>query len=174
MVVKRGRSVGQVGRFITRIRPGDKELWDRLVDEARHLCETGVPKEQAVERLIEIAGDNPRAFAGIGKSTQALPRTPEGRAVLRLLHLATFVWTNRRRGGAPSVWGRRPTSEETALAAMPVAQGFSELAQQEPKLFAIANEVIGVAETARSGGQDESSIRTAVLDIMLRISTTDP
>jgi hypothetical protein len=148
-----------------------------LVEEARHLSESGAPKAQAVKHLIEIAGDNPRAFGGIGgQSTLGLSRTPEGRAVQKLLHAAASEWTHRRREGAPRVWGRRrrPTSEETALGAMPVADGFNLLAQREPRLLAIADEVIHVTETGRSVSQDESTIRTAVLDIMLRIVATDP
>jgi hypothetical protein len=166
-----------VGRFVTRIRPGDKELWVRLVEEARHLSESGAPKAQAVRQLIEVAGDNPRAVSGIGgQSTRGLSRTPEGRAVQQLLHAAAREWTNRQRRGAPRVWGRRPrpTSAETALAALPVADGFNLLSQQEPRLPAIADEVIRIAHTARSAGQDEPSIRTAVLDIMLRITAADP
>jgi hypothetical protein len=166
-----------VGRFLTRIRPGDKELWDRLVEEARHLSASGVPKTQAAKDLIEIAGENPRAFGGIGgQSTRGLSRSPEGRAALQLLHAAASEWTRRRRGGAPRVWGRRRrlTSEETALAALPADEGFNLLAQQEPRLLAIADEAIRVAESARLDGQDGASTRTAVLDIMLRIVATDP
>ena len=177
IAIERACSVERVGRFVTRIRPGDKELWDRLVEEARHLSEAGVPKAQAVEHLIEVAGDNPRAFSGIGgQSTRGLHRTPGGQAVLQLLLAAASEWKRRHGGRAPRVWGRKrtPTSEETALAAMPVADGFSVLARQEPRLLAIADEAIRIAESARSAGQDELSIRAVVLDIMLRIVATDP
>jgi hypothetical protein len=56
---------------------------------------------------------------------------------------------------------------------MPVADGFNLLTQQEPRLLAIADEVTRVAQAARSAGQDESSLRTSILDIMLRITASD-
>jgi hypothetical protein len=52
--------------------------------------------------------------------------------------------------------------------------GFNLLSQHEPRLPAIADEVIRFAHTARSAGQDEPSIRTVLLNIMLRITATNP
>jgi hypothetical protein len=92
------------------------------------------------------------------------------------LGAAASEWTKRRLRGAPKFRGRkqRPRPEETALAAMSVADGFNLLAKQEPRLLPIADEVMRVAETGRLAGHDDSSIRTAALDIMLRIVATDP
>ena len=164
-----------MGKFITRIRPGDKELWDRLVEEARRLCETDTPRPQAVAHLLDIAGDNPRAFLDIGgKSTRGLSGTSEGKAVLRLLGKAAAEGTLRSRVGVPRVIGRRRTPEEKVLAAMPVTEGFALLAQQEPMLLMVADEALRIARSARADGDDESSIRASIFDIFTRIATTDP
>jgi hypothetical protein len=76
-----------VGKFgITRIRPGDQALWERMNAEAFSLCREYTPRPQAIAALIALAGDNPRAFKTIGgKRTRGLHRTPEGQEVLRLL-----------------------------------------------------------------------------------------
>ena len=164
-----------VGKFITRIRPGDKELWDRLVEESRRLCETETSKSQAVAYLLEVAGDNPRAFGGIGgKSTRGLSRTSEGHAVLRLLGTAAAERELRTRVGVPRIIGRRRSTEEKALAAMPVAEGFSLLAQEEPRLLLIADEALHVAEAGRSAGEDEPVVRASVFDVYTRIVATEP
>ena len=42
--------------------------------------------------------------------------------------------------GGPKVIGRRRSTEEKLLAAMPVVEGFSLLAQEEPRLLLIADE----------------------------------
>ena len=121
------------------------------------LCETGIPKPQAVARLLEIAGDNPRAFGGIGgTSTRGLPRTTEGQAVLRLLGTAAAERELRTRVGVPRVIGQRRSTQEKLLAAMPVAEGFRLLAQEEPRLLLIADEALLAAQAGRSAGEDES------------------
>ena len=168
-------SVEFVGKFVTRVRPGDEELWDRLVQEARCLHEIGTPLSQAVSILIEIAGDNPRAFGGMGgKSTKGLSRTTDGQAVHQMLLAAAGEWANRRRVGVPKVWGRKRTSEEKDLAALPVAEGFRLLAHHEPRLLAVADEAIQIAATGRSAGQNDSSIRTSISNLFVRIVATDP
>lgn len=164
-----------MGRIITRIRPGDKELWDRLVEEAQRLYATGASNAQAVEHLIDIAGDNLRAFDGIGgKRTQGLSRTPEGQGVLRLLGTAAAERNLRTRVGVPKVIGRRRTTEERVLAAMPVAEGFDLLAREEPRLLLIADEALRVAQTGRSAGEDEASVRASICEIAVRMVNTDP
>jgi hypothetical protein len=164
-----------VGRFITRIRPGDKELWDRLVEEASRLCETEAPNPAAVAHLLKIAGDNPRAFGGIGgKSTRGLSGTSEGKAVLRLLGTAAAERKLQTRVGVPRVIGRRRTAEEKLLAAMPVTQGFALLAEEEPRLLLIAVEALQAAEAGRAAGEVESVCRASIFDIYTRITATDP
>jgi hypothetical protein len=145
-----------------------------LVEEVRRLCETETPKPQAVAHLLEMAGDNPRAFDGIGrKSTRGLSRTTEGQAVLRLLGTAAAERELRTRVGVPRVIGRKRTPEEKVLAAMPVAEGFDLLAREEPRLRSVADEALQVAETGRAAGEDESSVRASVGAIQVRIVSTD-
>ena len=79
-----------VGMFSSRLRPGDRELGDRIFAEAHRLCESDVPAFEAISSLISIAGDNPNAFK-MGRHTQGLHKTPEGRAVLRLVGTAAWV-----------------------------------------------------------------------------------
>jgi hypothetical protein len=75
-----------VGKFIIRVHRGDRAKWDEMAEEARRLCSDATPEPEAIAGLILVAGDNPRAFGGIGgKSTKGLRRTSEGQAVLRLL-----------------------------------------------------------------------------------------
>ncbi len=70
-----------VDKFITRICPGDKAMWDQMTAEAERLCADHTPKSEAVASLIALAGNNPRAFGGIGgRSTKGLHRTTEGQA----------------------------------------------------------------------------------------------
>jgi hypothetical protein len=79
-----------VGKFITRMRPGDRELGDRIVAEAHRLFESGAPTSEAISTLIAIAGDNPNSFMA-GKKTRGLNKSPEGRAILRLVGTASMV-----------------------------------------------------------------------------------
>jgi len=86
-------SFESVGKFITRVHRGDRAKWNEMADEAERLCSDGTPEPEAVARLIVVAGDNPRAFGGIGgKSTKGLRRTPEGQAALRLLIRASVQY----------------------------------------------------------------------------------
>jgi hypothetical protein len=57
---------------------------------------------------------------------------------------------------------------------MPVAEGFSLLAQEEPRLLLIADEALRAAQAGRSAGEDESVVRASIFDIYTRIVTTDP
>jgi len=79
-----------VGKFISRLRPGDLELGDRIFAEAHRLYEAEVPASEAIGTLIAIAGDNPNAFM-MGKNSRGLNKTPEGRAILRLVGTASLV-----------------------------------------------------------------------------------
>jgi hypothetical protein len=89
-------ALSPVGKFITRIQPGDVALWDRIAAEAKRLSRENIPKREAIAALIAVAGDNPRAFGGIGgKSTKGLNRTADGQAVLRLLAEASIEYTSR-------------------------------------------------------------------------------
>ena len=86
-----------VGKFISRLRPGDLELGDRIFAEAHRLFESGVPASEAIGTLVAIAGENPNAFM-MGKNTRGLNRTLEGRAILRLVATASLV---RDHSGTP-------------------------------------------------------------------------
>jgi hypothetical protein len=90
---------------------------------------------EAVSRLIEMAGDNPNAFKGFTtKNTKGLNRTPEGRAVMGLVGMAGTERGASHRTGVRLTLGRH-SSEEKALAAMPIADAFDLLAHEEPRLL---------------------------------------
>jgi hypothetical protein len=164
-----------VAKFIMRVRPRDQELWDLMVEEARRLSESGTPLPAAVDRLIEIAGDNPRAFEGIGgKSTKGLTRTAQGQAIVRLLGTAATEWKLRFRVGESRVVGQESTPAEKALAAMPLREAFAVLTEKEPRLSDVAEETLRTAETCRSAGHAESSVRAAVGESFLRILSIEP
>ena len=81
MSTTRRRLGNTVDKFITRICPGDKAMWDQMTAEAERLSADHTPKSEAVASLIALAGNNPRAFGGIGgRSTKGLHRTTEGQA----------------------------------------------------------------------------------------------
>ena len=88
-----------MGKFVTRIQPGDKAMWSRMAEEASRLCHEHTPRADAIDALIGVAGDNSRAFGGIGgkstKSTKSFHRTAEGQQVLRLLVDASIEFTKR-------------------------------------------------------------------------------
>ena len=87
-----------MGKFITRVHRGDTDLWDRLALEALRLSGSETPTNDAVDRLVRMAGDNPRAFSIIGgRSTKGLHRTEGGQAALRLLARATFEFEGAAR-----------------------------------------------------------------------------
>lgn len=89
-------SVERMGKFVTRIQPGDKAMWNRMAEEASRLCQDHTPRADAIDALIGVAGDNPRAFGGIGgKSTKSFHRTAEGQQVLQLLVDASIEFTKR-------------------------------------------------------------------------------
>jgi hypothetical protein len=71
-------------------------MWDRIAAEARRLCQEHTPKPEAIDHLIAVAADNPRAFGDIGgKSTKGLHRTTEGQEVLRLMAEASREYNTR-------------------------------------------------------------------------------
>ena len=86
----RSATIDAVGKIITRLRPGDRQLNDRAFAEAHRLFESGVPASEAISTLIEIAGDNPNAFM-TGKNARGLNKTLEGRAIFRLIGTASQV-----------------------------------------------------------------------------------
>jgi hypothetical protein len=152
-----------MGRFITRLRPGDRELQERLVEEARSCYSSAVPMSEAVARLVELAGDNPNAFQGMGgKDARDLVRTADGQAILRLIGLADSTRSSQNRVGVQRMVGQRRTPEEKRLASMPVDDGFNLLAERDPQLGETAQDVVRAAEDARINGEDHSGVRRAV------------
>jgi hypothetical protein len=105
-------TLGGVVKFITRVRPGDRELQDRILAEAGRLSASGTQQPEAVSLLLEIAGDNPNAF---NVNARGSNRTPEGQAVLRLVGTASMTRAESYRVGVPLTVGRHST-EEKALA----------------------------------------------------------
>jgi hypothetical protein len=158
-----------MGRLMTRLSAADRGLQERVVEEARRCCASEVPTSEAVVRLVELAGDNPHAFQGLGgRSTRELGRTPDGQAVVRLIGLAEASRRNRNRVGVRRVVGQSRTPEEVRLASMPVGDGFDLLAEQDPFLHAAARDVVHMAETARRNGEDPSGVRRAVDGLVVR------
>lgn len=97
-------TVFTVSKFISRMRPGDRELADRIFAEAHRLFESGVPASEAIGALIAIAGDNPNAFMMMGNNIRGLNKTPEGRAILRLVGTASLVRDNPGRSFGSGWW----------------------------------------------------------------------
>ena len=103
--------------------------------EARRCYASEVPVSEAVALLVEMAGDNPNAFQGIGgKDSRNLLRTPEGQAVLRLIALADSTRRNQNRVAVARFVGQRRTPEEKRLASMPIGDAFDLLAERDPQL----------------------------------------
>jgi hypothetical protein len=161
-----------MGRLIVRLRPGDRELQERIVEEARSCYTTAVPMSVAVARLVGLAGDNPNAFQGVGGSDiRALLGTREGHAILRLIGLADLT----RRDKNPVVVhrvGQKRTPEEKNLASMSISDAFDLLAEKDPRLREVAQDVVDAAEAARTNGEDYSSVRHAVDTVVIRAIRT--
>ena len=157
----------QMGRFITRREmERDRELLVRLVKEARRCYEDQVPKSETIALLVELAGDNPRAFRTIGgKDTRTLTRTSEGQAILKVLALAASTMNDRTRVGIPRAMGERRTPAEQDLASMPVDEAFSLLAQEEPALLEAAQDVL--RERSRVAATVTNMQRSVKLSIRL-------
>jgi hypothetical protein len=135
-----------MGVFITRVRPGDRERQELLVEEARCCYSAKVPLSDAVARLVELAGDNPNAFGGTiaGNGLRGHARTPEGQAISGLMSLAESTGRNQARVGVERVVGQRRTPEEAGLASKPVGESFNLLAEQDPRLKKCAQEPVAV------------------------------
>jgi hypothetical protein len=168
-------SLWLMGRFVTRIRPGDRELQERIVAEARRCLESSTPTSQAVERLVVLAGDNQLAFGGgTGRSQRDLARTDEGRAVLKLLALAFMTRERQTRVGVRPFSFHRRTPEEDALVHMPIAEAFDLLAQEEPRLRVAEAETTDAATKARQAGDGDAGVRAAVGEVVARTVVHDP
>jgi hypothetical protein len=151
-----------MGKFITRMRPGDAALQDQIFAEAHRLYGTKTPLSLALRRLLEIARDNPNAFRGFtGKNTKGLNRTPEGRAILRLVGTASAERDHSHRVGVTVPSLRRYSAEEKALAAMPLAEGFGLLSNQDPRLLEAEATARRLADH-HSGDADGAGLREAL------------
>lgn len=93
-----------MGKFITRRHRGDKELQERVVAEASRLYQTKTPLSTAIDRLIEVADGNPRAFGLGGQSYRKMIQTPEGEAATRLMLGAEMKRTRGFTVPADSWW----------------------------------------------------------------------
>ena len=124
---------------------------------------------EAVSLLVQMAGDNPNAFNGIGgKEARDLLRTPEGQAVFRLIGLADSARRDQDRVGVQRIVGQRRTLEEKRLASMPVGDAFDLLADLDPQLREDAEDVVRAAESARNNGVDAPGVRRAVDEVVIR------
>jgi len=123
---------------------------------------------ETLSLLIRMAGDNSRAFIIGGKNIRGFTRTVEGRALLRVLILASSTIDHRSRVGLPRVRGQRRTPEEERLAALPVEDGFNLLADEEPALREAAAQAVHVAETGRGRGDGYADVRGAVDQVVVR------
>lgn len=111
--------------------------------------------------LREIAGDNPKAFGLAKGNTKGLNRTPEGRAVLRLVVTASARRDHSRRTGVPLSWGRH-SSEEKSLAALSIADAFDLLSKEEPKLLEVEARARQLAVDHREDGDGGAALHEAL------------
>jgi hypothetical protein len=162
-----------VRRFITRDRPGDRDLRKQIFGEALRCVQDSVPTSQAVERLIAIAGDNPTAFKEVGGGDRVLTRSEDGQAAIRLIGAAATTKTTRDEGAGRFLRHRR-SPEESALGSVPVAEAFGPLAAEEPRLRDAEGEVERAAERARLEGKDEAGVRSVVDEIVARVTYYEP
>jgi hypothetical protein len=163
-----------MGRFITRIRPGDRELQERLVQEARRCVVDSTPTSEAVEHLVALAGNNALAFRGLtGRSQRDLARTDEGRAILKLLGKASHTRDDRTRVGVRPFSFHRRSPEEDALVGIPVADAFELLAQEKPQLGVAEVEIADAASVARENGLSEADVKASVDEVLSRVLLND-
>jgi hypothetical protein len=157
-----------MGRFITRLSPDDRDLQERLIEEARTCYATKVPMSVAISRLVELAGDNPNAFQGGGRGIRDLLGTAEGQAILRVIGLADSRRRDQNPAGVQRMVGQKRTPEEENLASMSIGDAFDLLAERDPRLREVAHDVVDAAETARTNGEDYPSVRHAVDTVVIR------
>lgn len=157
-----------MGPFVTRLSSEDRELQERLIEEARTCYATEVPMSVAISRLVELAGDNPNAFQGGGRGIRDLLGTQEGRATLRVIGLADLRRRDQNPAGVQRMVGQKRTPEEENLASMSIGDAFDLLAERDPRLREVAHDVVDAAETARTNGEDYSSVRHAVDTVVIR------
>ena len=157
-----------MGPFVTRLSSEDRELQERLIEEARTCYATEVPMSVAISRLVELAGDNPNAFQGGGRGIRDLLGTQEGRAILRVIGLADLRRRDQNPAGVQRMVGQKRTPEEENLASMSIGDAFDLLAERDPRLREVAHDVVDAAETARTNGEDYSSVRHAVDTVVIR------
>jgi hypothetical protein len=162
-----------VGKFITWLRPGDSALQDQIFAEAHRLYATGTPLSEAIKRLLEMAGDNPNVFRVITKrNTQGLNRTAEGQAVLRLIAIASIERDESHRTGVPLTLGRHSTDEK-ALAAMPVADAFQLLAKEEPRLLVAEADARRLADNHSHDVDDGAALEEALGRLIVQVVMSD-
>ena len=160
-----------VGRFITRLRRGDVEVQDQVFTEAQRLYEARTPLADAVNRLIEIAGDNPHALNHI-RSPKGFHKTPEGRAVIRLIASAYAQRHAADRLGVPLPRARH-SAEEQSLAAIPIADAFDLLAREEPRLLDADSSARQLAAEHRDDGDGGAALQEALRQLVVRVVWTD-
>ena len=166
-------SLRGMGRFITRDRPGDRELREQILEEALRCVRASVPTSQAVGQLVAIAGDNPTAFKGVGGRYRDLTRSEDGQAALRLISAAATTRATRDQGVGQFLH-HRCSSQEATLGSVPLAEAFGLLATEEPKLRMAEVEVEKAAEEARLSGMDDAGVRSVVDGIVARVTYDEP
>ena len=165
-------TVSSVGKFITRLRPGDIALQDQIYAEAQCLYDTRTPLAEAIDRLIEIAGDNPNALRLI-RSPKGSTRTPEGHAIVRLIGTASAQRDASHRTSVPLLRGRRYSPEEKSLAAMAIADAFSLLSREEPTLLDVDATARQLAVDHREDGDGGAALQEALGQLVARVISTD-
>jgi hypothetical protein len=161
-----------VGRFITRLRPGDTELQDQIWAEAHRLYQAKTPLMEAVSSLIEMAGDNPNAFSWTKRNIKGLNRTTDGQAVLGLVGMASTERDASHRTGVRLTLGRH-SSEEKSLASMPIADAFGVLAKNEPRLLDALAAARQLAIDHRGDGDGGVALREALSQLITHVIYVD-
>ena len=93
-----------MGRFVTRLRPGDTELQDQIWAEAHRLYEANAP-DGSSQQSHRNSRREPSAFKNwTKKNTKGLNRTPEGQAVMGLVEMASTERDASHRTACDSLW----------------------------------------------------------------------
>jgi hypothetical protein len=126
---------------------------------------------EAIRQLLEIAGENPNAYNGSHKKATEGLMVSETQTILRLVATASIERDDSHRVGVRLPSLRRWSAEEKALAAMPLAESFTVLSNQDPRL--LDAEARQLADDHRGDGDGGAALREAVDQLLVQVLSVD-